>query len=327
MALLPPPTRTNIVGILLLFTSWMVFVLTADRSLAWWGYAVRHAEYRDDTIVVDRVFRGRDAGEWFAEGRIGRGRDVERLPLHLAEGFDRDTVAGDFPLGSSIAVRFASTIPQDGLGPWHRRVLPSRPFDVPNPWAAVATRTAWTLAPAALGAGVLLGGPLVRTRRTRRYATIAATATITLDHDRVRVSRTSLGQRPRFQTRFLEPHLPDGTFTGGGLEVVLEDGSIACVTVHVRDFAGRLERDGEMVVLGADATLDDVCAIFGEPYGTTTDDVETTAWYECDRHELQFDFDRRGRLTTIFATREPELADADRRAELGIDRPWPPPRR
>jgi hypothetical protein len=94
--------------------------------------------------------------------------------------------------------------------------------------------------------------------------------------------------------------------------------------IETEAFRGTVRYKGEPITMTSQTREADLVAHFGEPYWRDVDDDETVLYYEWAGVEWQFELPLGDRLAVLIVSTRLTLADPEKRAALGIDKPWPP---
>lgn len=89
-------------------------------------------------------------------------------------------------------------------------------------------------------------------------------------------------------------------------------------------FPGRFSWKGRPVPIDGRTTLDDVLALFGEPYHVDEDDEEAILRYQLNDVGWELEFGRGTGLRALLLELPGYFSDPEVRKTFGITRPWPP---
>ena len=109
-----------------------------------------------------------------------------------------------------------------------------------------------------------------------------------------------------------------------GIDLWTKEDVLTTVTLNLEHFPGGFIRVGQGLQLDTETTIDEILALFGEPYWRDNDDDEIILFYEENGHEIQIEFPDRRRLGFITITSRPILADPKQCEAYGVTKPWPP---
>jgi hypothetical protein len=142
------------------------------------------------------------------------------------------------------------------------------------------------------------------------------------------VGQTPLGKPPWEGDGFTGNLLESGVFElpSSGYELALREGMLDSLTVRLAQFTGTFLLNGQKTELDQNTTLEEVLALFGEPYWTDQDEDETLLFYEYrgGSIELQCEFPDGRHLRYLTLMQNGILSRPDQRESYGVTREWPP---
>ncbi|MST00900.1 MAG: hypothetical protein EXS29_06290 [Pedosphaera sp.] len=156
----------------------------------------------------------------------------------------------------------------------------------------------------------------------------AAEMVIPLDLAKFSCGGTVLGERPKDGELYAK-HFDRGgiaKFEKSGVELETKDGVLDYAFITVANFKGTLLKSGQRLSITAQTSIEEIVALFGEPYWKDAQDDEVILFYEFlgGKIELQFEFPDKRRLGFITLARDGVLSKADQRKAYGVTKPWPP---